>query len=165
MTISLIKLPQHSALHNIIEPDDFVDCYYNDDVPKEILVSKAAIIVLTQMPKWVDILMKARDFAVSFIGLKTASNIPDISENEILKVGDYIGIFRVHSITKDEILIGEDDKHLNFLISVLRYEQGFALATWVHTHNWFGRFYLFSIMLFHKLIVRNAVGRLSLAKM
>ncbi len=76
-------------------------------------------------------------------------------------VGDYIGVFQVQSVGKDEILIGEDDKHLNFLISVLRHRQGFTLSTWVRTHNRFGRMYLWAIMPFHKLIVRDSVGRIS----
>jgi len=67
----------------------------------------------------------------------------------------------IERCSSDEILLGLDDKHLNFLISVMRHEQGFTLATWVHTHNWFGRAYLWIIMPFHKLIVRNAVARMS----
>ncbi len=164
MLVRPVKLPSESALHEVIQPGDFVDCYYNDTVPGGVSVSEATMMALAQMPKWVGALMKIRNCAVSFYGLKTGADVPALFRGDKdLAVGDQIGVFRVRSVTKDEILMGEDDKHLNFLISVLRHEQGFTVATWVRTHNRFGRVYLWTIMPFHKLIVRDAVKRISRA--
>ncbi len=130
MLVRPVKLPRNSALHEIMQPGDFIDCYYNDAVPGGISVSEATMLALAQMPKWVEALMKVRNFAVSFYGLKTGADMPSLAQGKKnLVVGDHIGVFRVQSVTEDEILIGEDDKHLNFLISVLRHEQGFTLAT------------------------------------
>jgi len=162
MSIKLIELPKNSDLHKFIKKGDFVDCYNNDDVNESISITQATMVALAQMPKWVDGLMKIRNFAVSFYGLKTGADIAKMPLDKTnFIVGDHIGLFRIQSITKDEILIGEDDKHLNFLISILRHKGGISLATWVQTHNWFGRIYLKTIMPFHKIIVRNAVQRIS----
>ncbi|MCF6321957.1 MAG: DUF2867 domain-containing protein [Rhizobiaceae bacterium] len=161
MTAVPVELPAESALHQFIQPGDFIDCYFNDDVEGDISVSHAAKKALMQMPRWAIILLKVRNFIVSFYGLKTGANNPAPADLNNLAVGDYIGVFQVQLLAANEILIGQDDKHLNFLISVMRYKGGVTLATWVHTHNWFGRLYLWVIMPFHKLIVRNAVSRIS----
>ena len=162
MGISAIKLPRQSALHKKIASGDFVDCYFNDAVPAQIPVSQAALLALANMPKWVDALMKVRNFAVSFYGLKTGGTNPALPAGKTtLALGDQIGVFPVQSVSENEILLGEDDKHLNFLISVLRHENGVALSTWVRTHNGFGKAYLLTIMPFHKIIVRDAAKRIS----
>jgi len=162
MSVKLIDLPKNSDLHKFIKKGDFVDCYFNDDVNESVSITQATIVALAQMPKWVDGLMRIRNFAVSFYGLKTGSDIAKMPLDKTdFKVGDSIGLFTIKSITQDEILIGEDDKHLNFLISILRHKQGISFATWVQTHNWFGRTYLKTIMPFHKMIVYNAVQRIS----
>lgn len=162
MPVQTAQLPHNSALHKIIQPGDFTDCYYNDAVSGEVSVSEATMRALAHMPGWVHLLMRIRNFAVSFYGLKTGTHMTGpVRRGKKLVVGDRMGVFRVQSVTEDEILIGEDDRHLNFLISVLRHKQGFTLATWVRTHNRFGRIYLSAIMPFHKLIVRDALRRMS----
>ena len=57
------------------------------------------------------------------------------------------------------LILGIDDSHLDFRISVLKQDGMIFFGTWVRTKNRFGRFYLTLIMPFHILIVRNAVGR------
>jgi len=161
MTAIPIKLPPNSALHQFVNPGDFIDCYFNDSVDENVSVSRAAAKALTQMPRWAIALLKVRNFVVSLFGLKTGASTPVPADLNNLVVGDHIGFFPVQLIAENEILIGLDDKHLNFLISLMRYNGGITLATWVHTHNWFGRIYLWMIMPFHKLIVRNAVARIS----
>ncbi len=162
MGVTPIALPRQSALHEKITPGDFVDCYFNNNVSKQVSISEATLLVLANMPKWVDALMKLRNFAVSLCGLKTGSGAPasPIGKTDLM-IDDRIGVFRVQRVTDNEIFVGEDDKHLNFLISVLRHKNGIALSTWVHTHNNFGKAYLWTIMPFHKLIVRDAAQRFS----
>ena len=63
----------------------------------------------------------------------------------------------------DELILGFDDKHLDFRISVMSDGQTVSMGTWVHTHNFGGKTYLSLIMPFHKLIVRNCVARVARA--
>lgn len=61
--------------------------------------------------------------------------------------------------TGTEIIVGFNDRHLNFRVSILSHEGRISAATWVHPHNPGGRFYLRTILPFHKRIVRNGLAR------
>ena len=73
-----------------------------------------------------------------------------------------MGLFPVISKDDHEMLLGFDDKHLDFRISVLKQEDQFYVGTWVHTHHWGGKLYLLLVMPFHKLAVSDAVRRVVL---
>nr|WP_254787295.1 DUF2867 domain-containing protein [Variovorax sp. OV700] len=72
-----------------------------------------------------------------------------------------IGIFRIYETHVDEIVLGEDDRHLDFRVSVMRSSAGDSLTavTVVHCHNLFGRNYIRLIAPFHRLVVRSALER------
>ena len=95
--------------------------------------------------------MKLRNVLVSPFGLTTETS--EESENA--------GMFPIDTETEDELIVGFDDKHLNFRISVLQHQGHVYLATWVHTNNIGGRLYLGTIFPFHILIVRNALKRVA----
>ena len=121
---------------------------------------------LTTVPSWVSRLMKVRDRIVSLIGLKTSSRseVKDIK----LELGSNIGIFRVLNRSSQEILLGEDDRHLNFRVSIL--VEGvnglnyLTVSTVVYFHNWIGKLYFFIVGKVHKVIVpsmmRNIVRKI-----
>ncbi len=160
----IIPLPASSALHRKIEPGDFFDCYFNPTVPESVSVSDATLRALAQMPGWVDFLMRVRNALVAPLGLKTGADAHGTRlEKGDLQTGERLGVFEVQSVTSSEIVLGEQDRHLDFLVSVLRHEGGYALSTWVRTHNLAGRAYLGAVLPFHKLIVRSATARISQA--
>jgi hypothetical protein len=70
-------------------------------------------------------------------------------------------IFPVCHETADELVLGTDDRHLNFRIGVIRAEGRLYMSTWVHPHNVWGRAYLRLVMPFHILISRGAVRRMA----
>ncbi len=73
-------------------------------------------------PKWVTTLLKLRNKMVSFFGLKTGetSNKKDIRIDDTdLEKGRQIGLFKIFDKTDNELILGEDDKHLNFRVSLL----------------------------------------------
>jgi Protein of unknown function (DUF2867) len=74
-------------------------------------------------------------------------------------VGERVGLFAVQAIFANELILGLDDKHLNFRVSVLRSAQDgiekVTVSTVVELNNLLGRAYLFVIKPFHKLIVRS----------
>ena len=62
------------------------------------------------------VLMTVRDFVVGMFGLKTGSSL--MLDGEEMKT-KRVGIFRIYSTSANEIVLGEDDKHLDFRISLL----------------------------------------------
>lgn len=145
--ITATELPKSSLLFQQpagLQADDFVDCYAK---PSTRPLDQAAARAFT-FPAWVSALMRLRNLLVAPFGLNTKITNPN-----------RIGIFPLVTRSENELILGLDDSHLDFRISVLRQDGMLYFATWVRTKNRFGRLYLRSIMPFHILIVRNALSR------
>lgn len=135
----------------ILPGADFADRFSVFVANKSYDAISACEIVMGQNPFWVSFLMRLRNFVVKPFGLKT-----DISQNEG-HIG-VIGIFPVLAKSPTQVVLGFDDKHLDFRIVVDLIELGqgrqeIAATTLVKTHNFLGRAYLAAVMPFHKLIV------------
>ncbi len=97
--------------------------------------------IFAQQPRWVGRLMGLRDLIVAGLGLKTATQLQDPA-----RAGHHprVGIFRIYETRPHEIVLGEDDKHLDFRLSVLHEPMPGAgagrvvLSTVVHCHNRLG---------------------------
>lgn len=116
-----------------------------------------ARILLGSQPRWARWLMVVRDAIVALFGIKTSRQME-------ARRGERIGIFRIYSVSDDEIIVGEDDSHLDFRLSVLRNREAgrhgsVTLASVVHCHNRVGRAYILLIRPFHKLIVQRSLAR------
>ena len=101
------------------------------------------------LPSWAKGLLRLRNIMVAPLGLK--NDFPE---------GEKIGPFPIDQRNQNEVILGLDDSHLNFRISILTTGTEAYCATWVHRNNWLGRIYLAAIMPFHVLIVRNAVSQI-----
>ena len=77
-----------------------------------------------------------------------------------LEVGDRAGLFHVVARAADEILLGEDDAHLDFRVSLMVRDGAATVSAVVRFHGALGRVYFFFVKPMHGHIVR---GRLSLA--
>ena len=162
MTVKRIELATESRLNEIFRPGDFLDCYTVAILPPDRPLPEILQYVLIEMPGWARMLMRLRDRIVGFFGIKTTKELPqNNSFRKSVAVGDHIGFMKIRSMSEQEIIVGEDDSHLNFRVS-LRREPGEAglvsLATLVHRHNLIGRLYLALIMPFHKLIVKSRLA-------
>jgi hypothetical protein len=145
--VTACDLPRSSLLFQQpagLRPDDFMDCYAK---PSSRSVDQAAARAFT-FPAWVSALMRLRNLLVTPFGLNTDITNPN-----------RVGIFPLVTRSETELILGLDDSHLDFRISVLRQEDMLYFATWVRTKNRFGRLYLRLIMPFHIQIVRNALSR------
>lgn len=121
-------------------------------------------------PRWVETCMKLRNMAVQLVGLKNLGGLaelaPDKSESNY-QVGDRLGIFTLLKITPNEVLVGDDDKHLQAILSVSCDKQAegqtlVTVTTVVHVHNLLGKIYMLPVTPMHKLIapaVAKAIGR------
>jgi len=115
--------------------------------------------IFAEPPSWMLALMKIRDVVVAGFGLKTAKELKaiDARNNE-----NRVGIFKIYSKDKAELIVGEDDKHLDFRLSVLYSAQPLGtqrliLSTVVHCHNRLGRLYILIVAPFHRLLVQSSM--------
>lgn len=114
--------------------------------------------ILSHQPSWIGWLMRVRDAIVACFGLKTARHLASLANR--------VGIFKVYSTNQTEIVLGEDDKHLDFRISILCAEEAepagsrqLVFSTVVQCHNRLGRAYIFVIAPFHRLVVKASLLR------
>ncbi|MEP2534086.1 DUF2867 domain-containing protein [Shimia sp.] len=146
--IQKLSLPKTSQLWQHVQPGDFIDGYAVEST----LSPERAIEVGLSMPIWAKALLKIRNTIMKPLGVKTESK--SFGEG---------AIFPCTYQSVDEMLVGTDDKHLNFRICVLRENGLIHMATWVHRNNPLGRIYLAVVMPFHVLIVRDAMRRIARA--
>ncbi len=140
-------LPTGSRLHERIAPSDFVDCF---SVASKMTPRRAAEIIV-DFPGWAHALLRVRNVLTSPFGLSAdGPGAPD-----------KLGPFPVEVETGSEVIAGFNDRHLDFRVSVFSEDGRVSLATWVHPHNIGGRLYLATILPFHILIARNALGRVA----
>ena len=157
--VTSVSLPSESRITAMYTAVNLADAY---SIKLPSWTSKdpevLARFIFSQLPPWMISLMKIRDVVVVSFGLKTAKHLKavDARNNE-----NRVGIFKVYSKEQTEIILGEDDKHLDFRLSVLYSEaasplakQRLILSTVVHCHNRLGRLYIFAIAPFHRLLVQ-----------
>ena len=119
----------------------------------------------SSVPWWVTALLRIRDRSVSLVGLKTSGGVKRTAvERATLQPGDRAGLLTIRARTYDEILMGEDDRHLNFRASMLVRDEGdratAVLSTVVHYNGSLGRVYFFFVRPFHRLIIPSMLRRL-----
>ena len=162
MKVRKVDIPEVSMLTKIGFTYDYSDSYEVLLKESKMNVVEAGKLFFGYTPVWVKWLLGLRDRIVSVSGLKTSSETgnENMPENVNFEPGDQAGIFKVYNRGDNEIVMGEDDKHLNFRVSLLtvcekgRLGESVILTTVVKYNNWFGRLYFALIKPFHKLIVR-----------
>lgn len=165
MKVNKTELSKKSILHKDGKHYDHVDSYQGEFVSKKNNVSMTEIgkSFFISGPKWIEKLFATRNMIVGLLGLKTSGNI--INRQKQLDdfkcdPGEQLGLFKVFSRTDNEVVLGEDDKHLNFRVSLLLdqllnepHKKTLTITTTVEFNNWFGRVYFLPVRPFHKLIV------------
>lgn len=141
--------PEHSLFRRYTTDNDFWDRYATEATATP---RQAAEIAVEFPYYWAQLLLYARHRLVAPFGLSTSG-----AESGV----ESFGIFPIVAETSDEIILGFDDKHLDFRISVFSNQGMVYFATWVKTHNLGGKLYLGAVLPFHKLIVRNSVARVA----
>ena len=112
-----------------------------------------------------DRLFMLRNRLVKVFGLKTSGDLKDREEqlNRFqCEPGEQLGLFNVFEKNDEEVIIGEDDKHLNFRVSLLlnntqKPQKELIITTIVQFNSRFGRFYFSVIKTFHTAVVRSMV--------
>jgi Protein of unknown function (DUF2867) len=156
-----VRVPADSAVAHAYASTDLADAYSirlpaNSIVDPELL----ARFILSHQARWVERLIAVRDALVRRLGIKTAADLRRMSDGRI-------EFFKIYSRSAREIILGEDDSHLDFRLSVMRTTEASAeggrvhlvLSTVVHCHNRIGRAYIRLIAPFHRMVVKSALRR------
>jgi hypothetical protein len=162
--VNQVTLPAHCGIANLYNSPQLVDAFaarlpvYASSNP-EVL----ARFIFSNQPSWVGKLMRVRDFIVAGFGLKTAGQLTTLASSA---KAERIGIFKIYSANETEIIMGEDDKHLDFRISILcsngsgpESSRVLTVTTVVSCHNRLGRTYIFAIAPFHRMVVKSCLRR------
>lgn len=141
--------PQESHF-GLLEGAQFADAFSVDTAETDLDAMEAARRIMARSPRWVTFLLMLRNLAVTPFGLKGAPP-------ERTSPPGRIGFFPIVSQSPERVVLGFDDRHLDFrvIVDVLQRPAGQSVttSTVVRTHNTFGRVYLAAVLPFHRRIV------------
>ena len=151
--------PSESVVASWYANASLLDSYSIDlNASEQSSMRELATRALADPPAWQKALIAMRDAMVTPFGIKTSGKVRE-SRNNLERVG----FFPVHWEGRDEIVLGADDRHLDFRLSLLRRLSPtgalIIATTVVHTHNVLGFTYLNLIRPFHHLVVRANLAR------
>lgn len=119
-------------------------------------------------PRWVEGLFALRNRIVSVFGFKTpaARGKNAAGHGGEWESGERVGIFEVLARSTDEIVLGDNDRHLDLRVSLLVERGGrdgrekmLSVTTAVRLNDRLGRCYFCFIKPFHRMIVPAVVKR------
>jgi hypothetical protein len=155
----LKKLPVGTLITKNISNVDYHDSYMimvEHDESIERISEK-----ILSLPRWVIVALRIRYYLlVKPFGLNTGKFI-DVEKNS---EGNFVPVPIIEK-SEDEIVLGADDKHLYYRISIMKKNvekiTEIYLSTIVKFHNIFGKIYFLPVRLGHKLVVRSILKRMS----
>lgn len=157
----LDQIPDSSIILNGFGKVDYRDTYKITISTNKYSVDKITS-DLFKTPKWVHYLLKIRDLIVKPFGIKTSDEI-EVKVESHYPIGSKAVFFTVIDRNKNEIVMAEDDKHLNFRTSVMIEKDGkntnIYQTTIVQYNNFFGRFYFFFVKPFHRIIIKKELKK------
>jgi hypothetical protein len=151
-----VPMPANSVLAPLYVGADLLDAYAirlpagaSDDL--EVLARAG----FERTAWWIRALTRIRDVVMATVAIKSSRAIGLAAAAR----GPVIGFFPVLSKSATELVVGEDDRHLDFRVTIqLRAdaanERELVVGTVVHCHNRLGRIYLTAIAPFHRAIAR-----------
>jgi len=155
--------PSESVVASWYKNASPLDSYSIDLSASEQSMRALATLTVGNPPAWQKALIALRDAMVTPFGLKTSGTVRASRDGN-----ERVDFFPVQWEGGDEIVLGADDRHLDFRLSLLRRRSptGASLiaTTVVHSHNALGFAYLNAIRPFHHLVVRASLARCAQAR-
>lgn len=165
MEITQIALPAESRISRAYQRTHLQDAFTIDIPDNAVFYPETlASFLFAQQAPWVTALMKVRDFCVGPLGLKTTSQLSRLGEGG---GSGRVHYFRLLESRPREVVMGEDDSHLDFRLSLLCQPPNqsagsprrLVFSTVVQCHNPLGRVYLAVIAPVHRMVVRSGLRR------
>lgn len=172
MIIKQNKIPEYSIMKNDEKSFHYIDSFQSENliIRTDNDVISIGRLFLTSGPKWADSLMLIRDKVVGVFGLKTSEQLTAEARNPDnfkFQVGEQLDIFKVYAKTENELVLGDDDKHLSFRVSLLLdcknndiEKKKIMITTMVEYKNIFGRIYFLPVKPIHQLIVKGTLKKM-----
>ena len=166
--VDRLPLPPQSLAASAFEHADYADAF-GVRLPRtaDLTVETIAWTFLNSVPGWVKALIWIRDRAAKLVRLKTAGDrgISAAARRPSFEPGTVAGPWHVYGRSETEILLGEDDRHLDFRLSILRQgpddHPAAVASTVVRFHGWFGRLYFLPVGPLHRLIMPAVLRELA----
>ena len=165
MSIVECDVPRHSALgKDLIESADFQDAYCAPPNRSDLSVVQIFSAIFARRPGWMNLMLIARNKAAALAGLEvpTTSETMNMKKRDRYFVGEKIGPWPIFFLGSDELVAGRNNNHMDFRLSIMKVHDGIRPSVVVSTiclvHNKFGRYYLSSIIPFHKFGLRRLMA-------
>jgi Protein of unknown function (DUF2867) len=148
--VKVVQIVASESAKSVLASPDFSDAF-SIEYPIQLTALEIARNATGTAPRWVDALMKLRSQLVAPFGLIT-------EPQKHLQGQQFVGFFPVISVSDQRVVLGLDDKHLDFrlVIDTRPTPAGgthTTLSTVIKRHNIWGRLYLAIVLPFHKVIV------------
>ena len=163
-----VGVPDASELLGTLKTVHFCDAYQAGLTNPALSIQDIYRALFENSSRWVGALMKCRGIIAKAVGLKHDANgdFADASTSyngARYQIGQRVGFFTVRSIESAEMIVGDDDKHLDFRISIFKSSlngvESVTVSSAVEIHNMLGRIYMLVIKPFHRIIVKSMVQR------
>lgn len=170
---AMCDFPRDSVLRgSILDTADHIDAYGVPLSHADRSVTDVFYAIFAHRPYWLRLLLLARNAVASTVRLQTTPAAetlnPEIKAHHV--VGGTIGGWSIYALTEAELVVGRDNPHMDFRLSISTPRDAAprtaVVATLCKTHNAFGRTYLAAILPFHRrgvpMLIDNAIaaGRL-----
>lgn len=150
-----VSVPSDSVLAPLYAGADLADAYAiqlpaGENYDLEVLARAG----FERQAWWIRALTRVRDVVMATVGVKSSRAVGAAAVARGLEV---VGFFPVLSKSAGELVMGENDRHLDFRLAIMLRagaagDRELVAVTVVHCHNWLGRTYLTAIAPFHRLI-------------
>ena len=165
MKTRLACVPEQSVLQPSLHDASFFDAYEVENPQAERSALAIWLDIVQKTPRWVNQSMALRNAVVARLGLKHAgvlSSFDFFKKAQDYQVGDRVGIFTVYAISDTEVIMGEDDKHLDVRLSLFKSDHGARVvdSTVVHVKNWLGHLYMFFVKPMHRIIAPTVLSKI-----
>ena len=154
-----VGLPDRSVLAKRAHECDHVDSV-RFDLEQPITLDAALNLLGAPLSGVMAAAMRVRDVIAGRFGLKTndAYRTGNPRHPVSCQPGERIGLFTVYERTENEAILGEDDRHLDFRVSVILEETAVTLTTMVFYRSRLGRWYFAVVRPFHMAIIPRSVA-------
>ncbi|SFE16051.1 DUF2867 domain-containing protein [Paracidovorax konjaci] len=173
-TPAAIPVPPGTVIASLLPGADFSDAYAIPDPRPHESALQTWLTLVADTPGWIEGLMGLRNRLVRLAGLRDLGPLRGnaaqwLRAPHTCRVGDRVGIFEVRHLSPNEVVMGQDDRHLDVNVSLLRSGPAapgsaggtLSLGTVVHVHNALGHAYMAAVVPFHRRIVRTLMVRAS----
>jgi len=165
--IRKIPLPPSSLISGALVRVDYADNYSAVfESARGLAPVDAARAFFRSFPPWVIFLLRIRNAIATHFRLKTGDGA--VVEDDLARFtgerGQSVAGFEVFDLSPRELLMGADDRHLDFRLSFFLERSGdrydVSAATTVKFNGWSGRAYFVPVKPLHRIIMPAIIRRM-----